>query len=226
MDMKENSLLVSPSILASDFSDPVSALEKISQSGADYVHLDVMDGMFVPNITFGPKYIGDLRKRTDLVFDTHLMIMEPERYIRQFAEAGSDIITVHQEATRHLHRCLAMIKEEGKEAGVAINPATPVEEIVPVLDMVDYVLVMSVDPGFGGQKFIRYSSRKIGQLDSIRRREGYQYLINVDGGINENTVHIVAKAGVDMVVTGSAFFSSPDPAAFVENLLETAGGAL
>lgn len=225
-DMKGNSLLVSPSMLASDFSDPVSALDRISHSGADYVHLDVMDGMFVPNITFGPKYIQDIRKRTDLIFDTHLMIMEPERYIKQFSAAGSDIITVHKEATRHLHRCLAMIKEEGKEAGVAINPATAVEEIIPVLDMVDYVLIMSVNPGFGGQKFIRYSAKKISQLDMLRRREGYQYLINVDGGINESTVATVAKAGVDMVVTGSAFFSSMDSESFVQNLLETAGRAL
>ena len=225
MRMRNQNLIVSPSFLSADFADAQNELDKIVSSGVDYLHLDVMDGAFVPNITFGPKFIKDLRSKTDLVFDVHLMIEQPERYIRDFADAGSDIITIHQEATKHLHRALSLIKECGKECGVAINPATPVEMILPILDMVDYVLIMSVNPGFGGQKFIPSTLRKVEYLASIREREGYHFLINIDGGISEKTIGEAAEAGIDMPVSGSAFFKAQDPSEFVDNLISIAAEA-
>lgn len=217
-NMKNDNLLISPSILAADFSDIVTALDEIRESGTDYVHVDVMDGMFVPNISFGPKFVKDMRKHSDLIFDVHLMIEEPERYIKQFADAGSDIITIHHEATRHTHKAISEIKALGLEAGIAINPGTSVSSISAILPFVDYVLVMSVNPGFGGQSFIEESANKVAELCELRDNEGYNYLINIDGGISEKTIKSVASAGVDMIVAGSAFFSSPDKKGFVENM--------
>lgn len=216
--MRERSVLINPSILASDFSDILGALDLISSLELDYVHLDVMDGMFVPNITFGPKFIKDIRKHSDLVFDAHLMIENPERYVKIFADAGCDIITVHKEATRHLNRTLAMIREEGKEVGVAINPSTSVHEIECDLVNVDYVTLMSVNPGFGGQRFIPESLRKIRALDEIRKREGYEFRIMVDGGVNLKNHIAIKEAGADILITGEAFFKASDPAAFVEEM--------
>ena len=217
--MKE-SLIISPSILSADFSDIRNEIEEISSAGLDYVHLDVMDGMFVPNITFGPKFISDLRSKTDLVFDAHLMIESPERYIHDFASAGCDIITVHAEATRHLDRTVNMIREEGKSAGVSINPATSLSEIEEILPSVDYVLIMSVNPGFGGQRFISYIPDKIRRLSEMRADSGYSFLINVDGGVNLSTIELLKGTGLDMVVTGSAFFNAPDKEIFVHTLME------
>lgn len=217
-DMREKSVLLSPSILASDFSDVKGALELISSHDLDYVHLDVMDGRFVPNITFGPKFIKDIRKHSDLVFDTHLMIEEPERYIKEFVKAGSDILTVHQEATRHLNRAVGMIKDEGIEAGVALNPSTPIVSIENDLSTLDYVLVMSVNPGFGGQSFIAQSLKKIKALDEIRKREGYEFRIMVDGGVNLKNHIALREAGADILVTGEAFFRSEDKRAFIEEM--------
>ena len=219
--MIKNELSISPSILASDFSRAAEALWSISDSGCNYVHLDVMDGQFVPDITFGPKFIQDLKKNSDLIFDTHLMIDKPERMIESFIDAGSDIITVHAEATNHLHRCLGMIKSAGISCGVAINPGTPVSVLEAVLDEVDYVLVMTVNPGWGGQKFINSTLKKIQELDMRREEEGFSYQIEVDGGINRETVKLCYDRGVTLAVMGTAFFRENDKKTFVKEILSS-----
>ena len=218
--MIKNELSISPSILASDFSRAAEALWSISDSGCNYVHLDVMDGQFVPDITFGPKFIKDLKKNSDLIFDTHLMIDKPERMIESFIDAGSDIITVHAEATNHLHRCLGMIKSAGISC-VAINPGTPVSVLEAVLDEVDYVLVMTVNPGWGGQKFINSTLKKIQELDMRREEEGFSYQIEVDGGINRETVKLCYDRGVTLAVMGTAFFRENDKKTFVQEIINS-----
>jgi ribulose-phosphate 3-epimerase len=210
--------IVAPSLLSADFSRVAQDVALVGTSGAQWVHLDVMDGNFVPNITFGPKFIADIRDKSPLVFDTHLMITDPERYVSAFAQAGSDIITVHSEATRHLHRVLQSIHDEGKQAGVSIIPSTPVGTLEPILSEVELVLIMSVDPGFGGQKFIPYSLEKIKQLAALRERDDLSFRISVDGGVNEHTFADILAAGADVLVVGSAFFATPDKRRFVELL--------
>lgn len=213
-------LIISPSILSANFSKIVEEVKSVEMCNLTWVHLDVMDGNFVSNITFGPKFIKDLREHTSLYFDAHLMIESPEKYIKNFAEAGCDGICIHYEATRHLHAALQMIKNLGKDCGVSINPATSVDCIKPILPMVDQVLVMTVNPGFGGQSFIDLTLDKIAQLKKLKEEFGYTYKINCDGGINLKTIKKVREAGTDVVVTGSAFFNSENREKFVKEMIE------
>ena len=194
----------SPSILASDFSKLKEEVESVKS--AKYLHLDIMDGRFVPNITYGPLVIEAIRPYSDSIFDTHLMIVEPEKYIKEFAEAGSDIITVHVEATDHIHRAIQMIKSAGCQAGVTLNPATSLTTIENVIDDVDLVLLMSVNPGFGGQKFIPQMIDKVKRLKEMTEKSPTDTLIEIDGGINFGNVKEVVEAGVDIIVSGSTIF--------------------
>lgn len=203
-------LKIAPSILAADFSMLAEEVKCVEALGADYIHIDVMDGHFVPNITLGPGIVKCLRPHTSLPFDVHLMIEQPDQYIKEFVEAGADIITVHVEACRHLHRTLQLIKQYNIACGVVLNPHTPLEMIKHVLGDVDWILIMSVNPGFGGQSFISDSLNKIATLNQWREAFGYQYLIEVDGGVNEETARLCEQAGADVVVAGSAVFNAPD----------------
>ena len=216
IDGMERSIIIAPSVLSADFSDIRTALEDIRLSGTNWVHLDVMDGVFVPNITFGPKFISDIRPCSDLFFDTHLMIEEPVRFIEQFAKAGSDCITVHTEACEDIRETLELIKSFGVECGLSIRPSTPVEEVEPYLDMVDLVLIMSVNPGFGGQELIPETLDKVKRLVEIRGDR--DYFISIDGGVNSSTITDVFSSGVDVAVAGSAFFSAKDKRSFVQKM--------
>jgi len=203
--------LLSPSILSSDFTDLKATIRILELGNADWIHLDIMDGNFVPNLTFGPTIVEAINRLTDLPLDTHLMIFNPDNYIEKFAEAGSDVLTVHQEVSIHLHRTIMKIKSLGVKAGVSINPATPVSAIENVLDEVDLVLVMSVNPGFGGQSFIKNSLKKISSLREIKEKNNYNFLIEVDGGIDIDNVQSVLDAGADVIVAGASIFKDPDP---------------
>ncbi len=216
----ERSLIVAPSVLSADFSDIRGALSSISESGTSWVHLDVMDGTFVPNITYGPKFIADMRPHSSLFFDAHLMVAEPSRYIEQFASAGCDCITIHTEACSDVGATLDLIRKCGKKCGLSIKPGTPVSEVEPYLDDIDLVLIMSVEPGFGGQGLIPSTLDKVRQLAS--ERNGRRYLISIDGGVNAKTIADVYASGVDVIVTGSAFFKETDRSAFVKMM--AAGG--
>ena len=217
----DRSIIIAPSVLSADFSDIRTALDDISRSGTKWVHLDVMDGVFVPNITFGPKFINDIRPCSDLFFDAHLMIEEPARYIEQFAKAGCDCITVHTEACEDIKVTLELIKSFGVECGLTVRPATPISEVEPYLDMVDLVLIMSVNPGFGGQSLIPETLDKVRRLVDIRGDR--DYFISIDGGVNANTIAEVFDSGVDVAVTGSAFFGAGDKRMFVQKMSKGQG---
>jgi len=201
---------IAPSILSADFSRLGEEVKDVEKGGADYIHIDVMDGHFVPNITIGPLIVEAIRPVTSLPFDVHLMIEDPDRYIPQFIKAGADIITVHVEATKHLHRTLHMIKEQGIHAGVAINPATPVEMIRETLSYVDLVLLMTVNPGFGGQSFIPEVLEKIQKVKQWKDDYGYNFDIEVDGGINPETARKCVAMGANVLVAGSSIYNQKD----------------
>lgn len=199
--------ILSPSLLAADFSNLAKELHDIKVGGAKYLHIDVMDGLFVPSISFGMPMIKSIRSITDLTFDVHLMIDKPERYIEDFAECGADIITVHAEATGHLNRVIMQIKKLGLKAGVALNPATPLSALDYILEDVDMVLIMSVNPGFGGQKYITTITKKIRELRTIIEQKGLKTDIETDGGIKLHNIREVLEAGANVIVAGSAVFN-------------------
>lgn len=199
--------LLAPSLLSADFSDLKSAVKKIEDDGGSIVHIDVMDGQFVPQITYGQPVIKSIRKLTKLPFDVHLMVEKPELMVDSFAESGADWITFHYESTVHIDRFINHIHDLGKKCGISIVPSTPVTAISEILHLVDLVLVMSVNPGFGGQSFIPYSLKKIEELKKIREEKQLDFKISVDGGVNEKNWPDVASAGADILVSGSAFFS-------------------
>ncbi|HXO88570.1 MAG TPA: ribulose-phosphate 3-epimerase [Candidatus Acidoferrales bacterium] len=213
---------IAPSILASNFAKLGDDVRAVEQGGADVIHVDVMDGHFVPNISIGVPVVVSLHKATRLPLDVHLMIERPEEYVERFAKAGASRILIHQEATVHLDRALTLIRESGAQAGVAINPATPVAMLTDVLDKVDTVLVMSVNPGFGGQKFIPGAIEKIRQLNQWRTRYNGAFRIGVDGGVDAENVAELARAGANTFVAGTSIFHTPDPAAAVRNLRKLA----
>ena len=213
---------LAPSILSADFAHLADQVAKAAEGGGTVVHVDIMDGHFVPNITIGPPVVKWLRRATELPLDCHLMIENPDQYIPEFAAAGADWISVHQEATPHLDRSLHLIKDHDCLAGVVINPATPVETLSEVLDIVDYVLVMSVNPGFGAQAFIPASVHKIRRLAELRAERGLHYRIEVDGGVALDTVADVVRAGAEILVAGNAVFGNGDPKNNAQRLLKAA----
>ena len=211
---------IAPSILSANFAALAEEIHRVEEGGADLLHVDVMDGHFVPNITIGPPVVQSLKKVTKIPMDVHLMIECPEDFLEDFRQAGADILTIHQEGCRHLHRSLQVIKEKGMKAGVAINPSTPVHSLDCILNMVDQVVIMSVNPGFGGQKFISSAFSKIKELRAKIDRAGLGGKVNilVDGGIKPDNCLDVAQAGADILVLGSGIFHTPDPTTTVKDI--------
>ena len=213
---------LAPSILAADFAHLADQVRDAAAGGGTVVHVDIMDGHFVPNLTMGPPLVKSLRRATELPLDCHLMIENPDSFIPEFAAAGANWMSVHQEACAHLNRTLHLIKDHGCRAGVVINPATPVETLSEVLDLADYILVMSVNPGFGGQEFIPAAVHKIRRLADLRAQRSLGYGIEVDGGIDLNTVAEVVRAGAEILVAGNAIFGKGDPKVNAQKMLKTA----
>ncbi|HXQ98034.1 MAG TPA: ribulose-phosphate 3-epimerase [Candidatus Limnocylindrales bacterium] len=217
---------IAPSILAADFACLGDAIRAVESAGVRMVHVDVMDGHFVPNITIGVPVVASLRKATRLVLDVHLMIENPERYVEAFAQAGADTLLIHQESTPNLDRALNMAREHGCNTGVVINPATPVSSLSEVLGQVSQVLVMSVNPGYGGQRFIPNSLEKIAQLRVLRERHNYNYRIEVDGGVAAENIAEIVRAGAEILVAGTSVFQTPNPAEAVRRLQQIATDAV
>lgn len=216
-------VMIAPSILSADFTRLGEEIRMAEEAGAEMIHIDVMDGHFVPNITIGQEVVRGIRKCTKRPFDLHLMIEEPDRYIPEFADAGSDIITVHFEACRHLHRTVQLIREMGRKAGVAINPATPTSVLEPILMDIDIVVVMSVNPGFGGQTFIPHSIARMREVKDMAQEKGHELLIEVDGGVKLQNVKSVVDAGADILVMGSGFFKADNYAELLSELRKIVG---
>jgi ribulose-phosphate 3-epimerase len=213
---------LAPSILSADFARLADEVAAAERGGGSVIHVDVMDGHFVPNITLGPPIVKSLRKHTELPLDCHLMIDNPDEFIRDFAEAGANWVSVHYEACRHLHRTLQLIAQHGMEPAVVINPATTVEHLIPVLGMVHHVLIMSVNPGFGGQQFIPYSLNKLRRLKELRQEMGLEFRIEVDGGVGHDTVDSIVEAGAELLVAGNAVFGDGHPERDARSLLQAA----
>lgn len=211
MNNIKNKVLSAPSVLSANFSNMAEGINIIEKSGGDWVHLDVMDGSFVPVITFGSKFISDIRPLTKKIFDVHLMINNPEKHIDSFIKAGADYLTIHYEADIHINRTLQQIKDSGCKCGISIVPSTPVSVLENILPFVDLVLIMSVNPGFGGQTLIEDTLSKVSNLVDIRKKRDLDFLISIDGGVNRKTSSKVMASGVDVFVTGSAFFGASNP---------------
>jgi len=210
--------IIAPSVLAADFGNLQRDIEMINQSAAQWIHLDVMDGVFVPNISYGMPIIKTIDELTDKVLDVHLMIVQPERYISAFKEVGADVLTVHYEASTHLHRTIQAIKDEGMKAGVALNPHTPVHVLEDIIKEMDLVLIMSVNPGFGGQKFIQHTYEKIVQLTELIDKKNADVLIEVDGGVSPGNAAQLSQLGADVLVAGNAVFGAENPMAVIQEM--------
>ncbi|HEU5022112.1 MAG TPA: ribulose-phosphate 3-epimerase [Bryobacteraceae bacterium] len=215
-----------PSILSADFARLGEEIARVERGGATMLHVDIMDGHFVPNLTIGPPVVESIRRITKSVLDVHLMITDPDKYAPLFIEAGADQVSVHYEAATHLDRTVRNIQSLGAKAGVVINPATPVSVLEDILEVADYILVMSVNPGFGGQKFIPNALKKVQRLDRARRERGLDFKIEIDGGVNQGNVETIVRAGCDWLVAGSTVFHSDDSTATVRDLQRLADGAL
>lgn len=210
--------LIAPSVLSADFANLKEDIDMINRSKADWFHIDIMDGVFVPNISFGFPVLASINHHANKPLDVHLMIVDPDRYLQQFKDAGAEIITVHYEACTHLHRTIQAIKALGCKAGVSLNPHTPVSVLTEIIEDVDMVLIMSVNPGFGGQKFIENTYQKIRQLRQLASERNENLLIEVDGGVNQHNILALLKAGADVLVAGNAIFASEDPEKMIEDM--------